>query len=56
MIVDDPIAKDAALGTLTYGHILQGPESTVCAEAPATPVADGAYQSEAELEAASSTS
>lgn len=51
MTVDDPIAKDTALGAPTYGLILQGPESTVCAEAPASPVADGAYQSEAELEA-----
>lgn len=50
MTVDDPIAKDTAPGAPTYGLILQGPESTVCAEAPAAPVADGAYQSEAELE------
>lgn len=51
MTVDDPIAKDAVLGTLTYGLILQGPELTVCSEAPAAPAAEGAYQSEADLEA-----
>lgn len=51
MTVDDPIAKDTAPGTPTYGLILQGPESTVCSEAPAAPAAEGAYQSEADLEA-----
>ena len=51
MTVDDPISKDRAQGAPTYGLILQGPESTVCTEAPARPTADGAYQSEAELEA-----
>ena len=51
MTVDDPIVKDIAPGTLTYGLILQGPELTVCSEAPAAPVAEGAYQSEADLEA-----
>ena len=52
MTVDDPIAKDTAQETPTYGLILQGPESTVCAEAPTSPVAaEGAYQSEADLEA-----
>lgn len=50
MTVDDPIAKDAVPKALTYGLILQGPESTVCAEAPVSPAADGAYQSEAMLE------
>ena len=50
MTVDDPIAKDAVPRALTYGLILQGPESTVCAEAPVSPAADGAYQSEAMLE------
>ena len=51
MTVDDPIAKDTVPGTPTYGLILQGPESTVCSEAPAAPAAEGAYQSEADLEA-----
>lgn len=51
MTVDDPIAKDTAPGTPTYGLILQGPESTVCSEAPAAPAVEGAYQSEADLEA-----
>lgn len=50
MTVNDSIDKECVSGSPTYGLILQGPESTVCAEAPAAPVADGAYQSEAELE------
>lgn len=51
MTVDDPISKDRALGVPTYGLILQGPESTVCAEVPTHPAVEDAYQSEAELEA-----
>lgn len=36
--------------TPSYSLILEGPTSTVCAEAPATQHASGAYQSEAQLE------
>ena len=50
MTVDDSIASGAAVKVPTYGLILQGPESTVCAEAPAVPAAEEAYQSEAALE------
>lgn len=50
MTVDDSIASGAAVKVPTYGLILQGPESTVCAEAPAVPAAEEAYQSEAVLE------
>lgn len=39
-----------ASATPSYSLILEGPASTVCAEAPATPHASGAYQSEAQLE------
>ena len=38
--------------TKTYSILLEGPESTVCAEAPAVPAESTAYQSEAELESA----
>lgn len=34
----------------TYSILLEGPEATVCAEAPETPTDSTAYQSEAELE------
>ncbi|GAA0838887.1 HsdR family type I site-specific deoxyribonuclease [Bifidobacterium pullorum subsp. gallinarum] len=50
--VDEPIETERrpSSGALTYGLILQGPESTVCSEAPAVPAAGDAYQSEAALE------
>lgn len=51
MIVNDPIApEEKGSGAVTYGLILQGPESTVCAEAPARTLQPTAYQSEAQLE------
>ena len=36
--------------TSSYSLILEGPESTVCAKAPAMPHTSTAYQSEAQLE------
>ena len=50
MTIDDSNASGTASKVPTYGLILQGPESTVCAEAPAVPAAEEAYQSEAALE------
>lgn len=41
-----------ASGAMTYSVLLEGPEATVCAQAPASPVDTAAYQSEAELERA----
>lgn len=54
MIVDDPIATgpvDDAVAK-TYSILLEGPESTVCAEAPVMPAKAESHQSEAQLESA----
>lgn len=40
-----------ASGTMTYSVLLEGPEATVCAQAPTVPCDSTAYQSETELEA-----
>ncbi|PST49206.1 DEAD/DEAH box helicase [Bifidobacterium callitrichos] len=54
MIVNDTIATEPIDTTLakTYSILLEGPESTVCAEAPVMPSDAASYQSEAQLESA----
>ena len=50
-MIENPASSKVATDVpKTYSVLLEGPEATVCAEAPAVPTDATAYQSEAELE------